>query len=159
MVNQIEVLLREHVENLGRCGDVVTVAPGYARNFLMPRRLAVPATEENRKQLARRAARMAAQEVERLGEITAMVEALSQLQISTTQKADEAGRLYGSVNAAAITELCVAAGTQVEEKDVRLDEGPLKVVGEHKARIHVHGEHFAEITVVISAESEPDKSS
>lgn len=152
MAKSIEVLLREHVSDLGRCGDVVTVAPGYARNYLMPRRLAIPATEENRKQITRRASRMAAEEVERMGEITAAVEALSRLSVKTTQKADEGGHLYGSVNAAAVADLCVAAGTKIEEKDVRLDGGPLKTTGEHKVRIHVHGDHYAEITVVVNAE-------
>ena len=154
MANSIEVLLREHVADLGRCGDVVKVAPGYARNFLMPRKLAVAATEENKKQIARRAARLAAEEAARMGEITAAVEALSQLTLTTTQKADEGGNLYGSVNAAAVAELCVAAGTKIEEKDVRLDDGPLKSTGEHKVRIHVHADHYAEITVVVNAEED-----
>ena len=69
-------------------------------------------------------------------------------------KADEGGHLYGSVNAATVAELCAATGSAVEEKDVRLDGGPLKVVGEHKVRIHVHGDHYAEITVVVEAEAE-----
>ena len=154
MARQVEVLLREHVENLGRCGDVVKVAPGYARNFLMPRKLAIAATEENKKQIARRAARLAAEEAARMGEITAAVEALSQMSVTTTMKADEGGNLYGSVNAAAVAELCTAAGSTVEEKDVRLDGGPLKAVGEHKVRIHVHGDHYAEITVVVGAEED-----
>ena len=71
MANSIEVLLREHVADLGRCGDVVKVAPGYARNFLMPRKLAVAATEENKKQIARRAARLAAEEEKILAELDA----------------------------------------------------------------------------------------
>jgi len=154
MARQVEVLLREHVENLGRCGDVVRVTPGYARNFLMPRKLATAATEENKKQIARRAARLAAEEAARIGEITSAVEALSQLSVTTSMKADEGGHLYGSVNAATVAELCAATGSAVEEKDVRLDGGPLKVVGEHKVRIHVHGDHYAEITVVVEAEAE-----
>jgi large subunit ribosomal protein L9 len=155
MAHTTEVLLREHVENLGRCGDVVSVAPGYARNYLLPRRLAIPATADNQRQIVRRATRMAAEEVARLGEITAAVEALSLLTVKTTQRADSGGHLYGSVNAAGVAELVVAAGTKVDEKAVRLAEGPLKTVGEHKVRVHIHGEHFAEITVVVEAEAEP----
>lgn len=153
MANSMEVLLREHVENLGRCGDVVRVAPGYARNYLLPRRLAMPATEENKKQIARRADRLAAEEAARMGEIEAAVEALSRLSVRTSMKADEGGNLYGSVNAAKVAELCAAAGTKVEEKDVRLDDGPLKSTGEHEVRIHVHGDHYATITVVVEPES------
>jgi large subunit ribosomal protein L9 len=142
------------VENLGRCGDVVTVAPGYARNLLLPRNLAVPATEENRKQLARRTARLALEEATRLGEINEVVETLSQLTVTTIQKADETGHLYGSVNASAVAALCAAAKADIDEKDVRLDGGPLKIVGEHKVRVHVHGDHFAQITVVVEAEKD-----
>ncbi len=155
MARQMEVLLREHVENLGRCGDVVSVAPGYARNYLMPRKLAVAATEENKKQIVRRAARMAAEEAARAEEIQAAVERLSGLVVTTICKADEGGHLYGSVNAAAVAELCTAAGTSIEEKDVRLDDGPLKTVGEHRVRVHVHADHFAAITVIVKSDSEP----
>lgn len=154
MARTTEVLLREHVPNLGRCGDVVTVAPGYAANYLLPHRLAIPATPDNQRQITRRAARMAAEEEARLGEITAAVEALSKLTVTTIQRADTAGHLYGSVNAVGVAELCVAAGTKIEEKAVRLDNGPLKIVGEHKVRVHVHGDHYAEITVVVEAEVE-----
>lgn len=153
MPKQMEVLLREHVENLGYCGDVVRVAPGYARNYLMPRKLATAATEENKKQIARRAARLRAEQEARLGEIKTAVEALSRLVVNTTQKADEGGNLYGSVNAAAVAELCASAGTtSIQEKDVRLDDGPLKSTGEHRVRIHIHGDHYAVITVRVEAE-------
>ncbi len=154
MANSIQVLLREHVENLGRCGDVVNVAPGYARNYLMPGKLAVPATEENRLQIVRRAARLAAEDAARMGEITAAVEALSKLSVATTLKADEGGHLYGSVNAAAVVELCSAAGTTIDEKAVRMN-GPIKTTGEHKVRVHVHADQYAEITVDVKPEAAP----
>lgn len=150
-MKNMEVLLREHVKDLGRCGDVVRVAPGYARNYLLPRRLAVPATEDNRRQIARRAVRMAAEDAARAEEVAVAVAALSRLTVRTVEKADEHGHLYGSVSAAKVAELCRAAGASIDEKRVRL-EAPIKTVGEHTVHVHVHGEDHAEITVVVAAE-------
>ena len=146
-----EVLLREHVKDLGVCGDVVRVAPGYARNYLLPQRLAVPATEDNRRQMTRRAARMAAELAAHAEQVSGAVETLSNLRVKTLQKADEQGHLYGSVTAVLVAELCAAAGTAVDEKDVRL-ETHIKTVGEHSVQVHVHGEHTATITVIVEAE-------
>lgn len=151
MTKNVEVLLREHVRDLGRCGDVVHVAPGYARNYLLPRRLAVPATDDNRRAMARRATRLAADEAERAQEIKSAVERLSELTVTTAERADEAGHLYGSVNAASVAELCRAVGTDIDDKRVHLAL-PIKTLGEHKVQVHVHGEHYAEITVVVQAE-------
>ena len=100
MSKTIEVLLKEHVKDLGRCGEVVRVAPGYARNYLLPKHLAVPANEDNKKQIVRRAARMAAEETQREAEVASAVKALSQLSVKIGQKADAGGHLYGSVSAA-----------------------------------------------------------
>ncbi len=148
----VEVLLREHVKNLGVCGDVVRVAPGYARNYLLPQRLAVPATEDNRRQMTRRAARMATELAAQAEQVAGAVEALASLSVKTVQKADAQGHLYGSVTAALVAELCAAAGTPVEEKDVRI-ASQIKTVGEHAVQVHVHGEHYATITVTVEAEA------
>lgn len=144
----VEVLLREHVKDLGKCGDVVKVKAGYARNYLLPKRIATYATEEEKKMMMRRRVRLDAEEAARNAQIAERVEALSQLVLTTRQKADENGNLYGSVSAAAIAEL---AGSAIEEKEVRLDS-PIKHVGEHKVTIHVHGDSNAEITVNVEAE-------
>ncbi len=151
-MRNVEVLLREHVKDLGVCGDVVRVAPGYARNYLLPQRLAVPATEDNRHQMRRRAARMALELEAHVEQISSAVEALSSLSVKTVQRADEQGHLYGSVTAALVAELCTAAGMPVDEKDVRL-ETHIKTVGEHAVQVHVHGEHHATITVTVEAEA------
>mgnify|MGYP000856992493 CR=1 FL=1 len=152
MGKNIEVLLREHVDTLGRCGDVVNVRSGYARNFLFPKKFAVPATDENRRVIARRAARIDAEEAAQRESLAAVVEALNALTVTTAEKADDDGRLYGSVNAARIAELCKAAGCEVEEGKVRL-EHPLKEVGEHKVAIHLFADLTAEVTVVVEAEA------
>jgi len=153
----MEVLLREHVRHLGRCGDVVRVAPGYARNYLLPRGLAAAATEDNKRQIARRAARLALEEAERAEEVAAAVAAISELTVTAHERADENGHLYGSVAATAIAEMCTAAGTELDVKRVHLD-APIKTVGEHKVSVHVHGESYAEITVVVQAEGAPMES-
>jgi large subunit ribosomal protein L9 len=148
----VEVLLRENLKNLGRCGDVVDVAPGYARNYLLPRKLAIQANEENKRAMLRRRGRLDAEEAERTKQTLARVEALVGVVLKTSGRADEGGHLYGSVNAAQIAALLSAAGHAVAEKDVRL-EAPLKTVGTHSVRVHVHAETFAEVRVEVEAEA------
>lgn len=152
MGKNIEVLLREHVDTLGRCGDVVSVRSGYARNFLFPKKFAVPATDENRRVIARRAARIDAEEAAHRESLASVAEALNALVVTTVEKADAEGHLYGSVNAARIAELCTAAGVEVEEGKVRL-EHPLKAVGEHKVEVHLFADLSAEVTVQVQAEA------
>jgi len=150
MARNIEVLLRETVEYVGKVGDIVKVSPGYARNFLMPRKLAVEATEDNKKAMARRRARWDAEEAARTKAWSDRLAALAGVSVTTAERADDSGHLYGSVNAGAIVALLAAKGHQVTEKDVRLD-APLKTVGEHAVKIHVHGDMEATITVVVTA--------
>ncbi len=152
MARKTEVLLRENLKDLGKCGDVVRVAPGYARNFLLPRRLATEANDENKKLMARRRLRLDAEEAKRNAEIDARVAALAGLAVSTSGKADEGGHLYGSVSAANVAELLHKAGqTAVTEKDVRLD-APLKTVGTHAVKLHVFGDRYVDVQVTITAE-------
>jgi large subunit ribosomal protein L9 len=152
MKSKVEVLLREHLGGLGRCGDLVQVAPGYARNYLLPRKLAIQASEDNKRAMLRRRVRLDAEEAERAKETLARVEALAGVILRTSGKADEAGHLYGSVNASQIAALLAQAGHAVAEKDVRLDT-PLKAVGSHTVRVHVHGDTFAAVKVEVEAEA------
>lgn len=146
-----EVLLRETVKDLGIVGDVVKVRPGFARNFLFPRRLATEATEENKRVVQRRRTAYQLQQKELLANVLERTKALTGLVLTTTEKADASGHLYGSVGVARIAELLLPHGFRVEEGSIRL-ERPLKVVGSHPVVVHVHGEHSAELTVVIQAE-------
>ena len=147
-----EVLLREHVKNLGRCGDVVRVKPGYARNYLLPHRLAVTANDDNKKMVERRRVRLEAEEAATAADVAKRVEALAGLALTTAEKADDNGHLYGSVTAVRVAELLTAAGQAFEERDVRLEK-PLKAVGSHEIEIHVHGDSSATITLEITAEA------
>lgn len=152
MARKTEVLLRENLKDLGKCGDVVKVAPGYARNYLLPRKLATDASDENKKLMARRRVRLDAEEAKRDAEIDARVTKLSGLVLQTSGKADEGGHLYGSVSSATIVELLHKAGHGAfTEKDVRLD-APLKSVGEHAVKLHVFGDRYADVKVSIQAE-------
>src|SRR6266699_3499742 len=100
----MEVILREHVDNLGRRGEVVKVADGYARNYLLPRKLALLATEGNRKQIERERAKLDAKESEEKGISEAMAARMSGLEIVIARKVGETEALYGSVTSADITE-------------------------------------------------------
>ncbi|MAF66065.1 MAG: 50S ribosomal protein L9 [Planctomycetes bacterium] len=148
----VELLLRDRVEHLGRCGDVVKVAPGFARNYLLPRCLAIPATAENKQMLARRTERLLAEEAAQIAEFTARAEALSKVSLKTVEKCDDRGHLYGSVNAARVAELLREAGYPCDEKHVRLAKA-LKLVGEHAVEVHLHAEVSAEIGLRIEGEN------
>ena len=150
-MKSLKILLRENVSNLGLIGDVVNVAPGYARNYLIPNRIAVEATPDNVKVMERRRKRYDAEMLAREADINARVEALGRLKLTTKEKADESGSLYGSVGAAKIAQLLTDAGHETTEKAVRLDE-PIKTVGTHEVPVHVHGDHYAGIQVVVTAE-------
>jgi large subunit ribosomal protein L9 len=152
MANKVEVLLRENLKNLGKCGEVVRVAPGYARNYLLPHKLATQATAENAKAMAKRRLKLDAEEAQKTAEILTKVQALSNVVLSARLKADETGHLYGSLNAALVVQLLAAQGWPVEEKAVKLD-APIKTVGAHKVKIHVHAEHDAEVSITIEAEA------
>lgn len=148
----VKLLLRENVPNLGIVGDVVEVAPGYARNYLIPKKIATHATPENvaaySKKREKHLAEIAAQEAD----IQRRIEALGNVRLTTTQKADDTGSLYGSVSAGVIAQLLTDAGHATEEKAVRIDE-PIKSVGTHEVPIHVHGEHYAGVQLTVEAEA------
>ncbi|MHC4261332.1 MAG: 50S ribosomal protein L9 [Planctomycetota bacterium] len=151
-MKNVQVLLRERVANLGEVGDVVKVAAGYARNYLLPRGFAISATPDNIRAMERRRARLDAEEAERAAKIEAAVNEMGGLRVEITQRADETGTLYGSVNATMVSELLGATGHPISERRIRL-EAPIKTVGEHEVEVHVHGDRNAAVTVVVTAEA------
>ena len=151
-MKNLHLLLREDVPSLGHIGEIVRVRQGYARNYLLPRKLAVEATPENVRAMEKKRARVEAEEKDREAQISARIEALGKITLSVVEKADESGTLYGSVGPATIVKLLAKAGVTVEEKDIRLEE-PIKSVGTHEVPIHVYGEHDAGIQVVVEAEA------
>ncbi len=146
-----EVLLREHVKSLGRCGDVVRVRPGFARNYLFPRNLAVEASAENKRMMVRRVQRLAVEDLESAKKVSATVAALTGLVLRTRQRSDAQGHLYGSVSSTLVVELLAKLGHAIEERDIRLDT-PIKTTGTHAFRVHVHGDEYAPVTIEVQAE-------
>ncbi|MCS7041304.1 MAG: 50S ribosomal protein L9 [Bryobacteraceae bacterium] len=147
----MEVILREDIEKLGSRGQVVKVADGFARNYLLPRRLAVPATEANRKiveQERQAALRREAKEKAAAEELAKM---LAGLVLTTTQKAGEADQLFGSVTAKDIAELLEKQGYQIDRRKIILDH-PIKTLGEHRVTLRLHREVSVEITVNVNRE-------
>ena len=147
-MKNVEILLRDHVEDLGRCGEVVRVRPGYARNYLFPRNLATLANDENKRVMERRAKKLDLLEVQHIAAQDARAVELEAVTLQTSSKADADGHLFGSVNAAHIAQLLRDKGHQIADKDVRMD-APLKQVGTHKVKVHLHKERSAEITVIV----------
>jgi len=151
-MSSTKVLLRDNVANLGKVGDVVNVAAGYARNFLYPRGLAIIASPDNVKVMARKRARQDAVEAQRMAEYQVVAARIQGVRVEIDAKADETGSLYGSVSAAQIVAKLAASGHTIEERQVRL-EHPLKSVGEHAVPVHVHGDLDVTITVVVVAQA------
>lgn len=150
----MEVILREDIEKLGDRGQVVKVAPGYARNFLLPRKLAVPATEANRKIVEQERQAYLRKEAKLKGEAEDLAKMMSGVSVTIAQKAGENDQLFGSVTAKDITEALAAQNFTIDRRKVHLEE-PIKQLGEFKVPVRLHREVTAEITVnVVKEESE-----
>ena len=148
----MEVILKEDVANLGHRGDVVKVAEGYGRNFLLPRKLALQATLANKavvEQMKTAAARRSASE-KALAE--ALVTKLEPVMLSFTRKTGEAGQLFGSVTSADIAAGLAAQGFEVDRRKIQLVE-PIKAVGETSVAIKLHREVTAHVKVTVAADS------
>jgi large subunit ribosomal protein L9 len=153
----MKVILLDEVRNLGEPGTVVDVADGYARNFLLPRKLAVEASKGAVKSLEHHK-RVAARRLNRLTkDSSALADALTQTRLVLTAKAGEAGKMYGSVTAGQIAdELDRQHGLVVDKRKIHLEE-PIKVLGEHLVQIHLHRDVRAQLTVEVVAEAEEEQ--
>lgn len=151
----VKVILTKDVKDVGRAGTVKNVAPGYARNFLFPRELAVPATEGFMRQLdlkRKRAEQLAAVEK---AEAHKAAEALSKFELRYTLKAGELGQLYGSVSPQDIADGLAAKGVAVERRRVLLKDH-IKKTGLHLVDIRLHGEVVGKLRVIVDAEHPPE---
>ena len=147
----MEVILREHVDNLGSRGEVVKVADGYARNYLLPRKLALLATEGNKKQVERERAKFEAKEADEKKVVEAFAERLNGVEVVIARKVGETDALYGSVTSADIVAALAAKGFDVDKRKLQLAE-PLKRIGEVKVPVKLHREVTVPITVRVVAE-------
>ena len=142
----MEVILREHMDNLGRRGDVVKVAAGYARNYLLPRKLALLVTDENRKRIDRERKVADVREAEEKKAAEAVAARLAALDLSFERRVGENDTLYGSVTAADVAEAIEAQGFPVDKRKVTLHE-PLKQLGEFEVPVKIHREVTAQVKV------------
>ena len=147
----MEVILREHVDNLGRRGEVVKVADGYARNYLLPRKLALLVTEGNKKQIERERAKLDAKEAEEKRVVEGVAERLATVEVVIARRVGETDALYGSVTAADIVEAINAKGFDIDKRKLQLAE-PIKKVGELKVPVKLHREITVPVTVKVVAE-------
>ena len=148
----MNVILLEKVQNLGNLGDVVSVKPGYARNFLIPQGKAKPATPENLAEFEARRAELERQAAEQLAQAQAVYEQLNGQVITITAMAGDEGKLFGSVGTHDIAEKLGEAGFQVERKQVRMPEGAIRQVGTYEIDIQLHPDVVATINVDVQAE-------
>ena len=147
----MEVILREHVEHLGARGDVVKVTPGYARNYLLPRKLALAVTENNRRQIEREKKLAEARDMEEKAAAEAVAVRLGALDVEIARRVGESDALYGSVTSADIAQALLKKGFEIDKRKIHLPE-PLKALGEVTVPIKVHREVTAQVKVKIVAE-------
>jgi large subunit ribosomal protein L9 len=133
----MEVILRQHVDNLGDRGQIVKVADGYARNYLLPRKLALPATEGNRRHVERERRIMETREAEEKGQAEAIATRLQMVEITIARRVGETDQLYGSVTAADITDYLKAKGFEIDRRKLVLAD-PIKTIGEHTVPLKLH---------------------
>jgi large subunit ribosomal protein L9 len=147
----MEVILREHVDNLGRRGDVVKVADGYARNYLLPRKLALTVTEANRKQIDRERKVADTREAEERQTAEAFANRLAQIELVIARRVGETEALYGSVTTADIAEALAAKGLDVERRKIQLDE-PIKQLGDFTVPVKLHRDVAGTVKVSVVKE-------
>lgn len=149
----MEVILLEKVRNLGNLGDQVKVRPGYARNYLIPKGKAVPATEEAKQAVEARRAELEKASAEALAAAQARAQALEGATLQIVVKAGEEGKLFGSVGPSEVVEAAREAGFELAKAEVILPEGPIKVVGDYPVALALHPEVEVRITVSVVAEA------
>jgi large subunit ribosomal protein L9 len=147
----MDIILREDVENLGSRGDMVKVAAGYARNFLLPRRMAVAATDSNRKIVEQEKQAHLRKEAKAQGEAEELGKLVTAVNITIARKAGENDQLFGSVTAADIADVLTAQKYTIERRKIQLDE-PIRTLGEHKVPVRLHKNVTVEVTVNVIKE-------
>ena len=152
----MEIILLQKVDNVGGIGDLVRVKSGYARNFLIPQGKATLATPENKAKFEARRADIEAKAAAELSEAQTRAKKLEGLTIKMEMQAGAEGKLFGSVGTVDIAEAIAKQGIEVERSEIRLPEGPLRAVGEHRVALHLHADVNVELTVVIEAAEAED---
>jgi large subunit ribosomal protein L9 len=147
----MKVILREEVENLGKGGEVVDVKPGYGRNYLLPRGLAVIATTKNVRELDHEKAMAAAKAAKLRASAEAVAKRLSETPVTLKRKVGEQDKLYGSVTAMDVAEALAARGLSIDRRSIDLAE-PIKSVGKFEVPVKLHSEVAGKVKVTVEAE-------
>ena len=147
----MEIILREDVQHLGKAGEVVKVRDGYARNYLLPKGLAYPATEGNKKRIVYEAARIAKQRGVEKQSAEVAAAALANVELVFAMKVGEEDKLYGSVTAGDVQRKLEERGIHIDKRKVDLPE-PLRALGEYRVGLRIHAEVRPEILVRVVAE-------
>ena len=150
----MEVILREHVEHLGERGQIVKVADGYARNYLLPRKLALPVTEGNRKHVERERKIMEAKEADQKGQADAIAAKLSSVVIEISRRVGDTEQLYGSVTAGDIADFLKAKGFEIDRRKLILPE-PIKALGTYDVPLKLHRQVTVPLKVQVTREGGP----
>ena len=151
----MEVILRETVDNLGKRGEIVKVADGYARNYLLPRKLALPATEGNKKHVERERKIVEVRESQEKEQAEAIAARISAVDISIPRRVGETEALYGSVTGADIADYLKAKGFEIDRRKLILPE-PLKTLGQHDVPLKLHREVTVPLKVKVVKEGAPE---
>jgi len=142
----MELLLKQNIEHLGRVGDVVSVKPGYARNYLLPRGYAVPVTKANLAQIERARQQALAEEQSRVSGLKDLAVKLAETSVTVEGRANAEGHLFGSVNQSQIAAALREKGFAIEDRQVKLDQ-PLKEIGVFDVVLHLHATVEATVKV------------
>jgi len=146
----VKVILKQDVVNLGKAGDVVTVKPGYGRNFLIPREFAILADAKNVKQVEHQKKTIAAQQEKTRREAMTLVQKLESLSPTIRVEIGEQDKMYGSITSRDIEHALVEEGFKVDRKQILLDE-PLKTLGQHAINIRLHHEVVGTVKIWVVA--------
>ncbi|UCG86429.1 MAG: 50S ribosomal protein L9 [Gemmatimonadota bacterium] len=147
----MEVILRETITNVGRAGEIVKVKSGYARNYLLPKGLAYPATTANKRRVEAEAVRRAQRSAAEIGDAELLAEKLAAVSVEFTVKAGEGDKLFGSITSADIAGKLAEQGYTIDKRVIELDE-PIKMIGIYKVPIRLHSEVKAEVRVWVVKE-------
>ena len=148
-----ELILRENIDHLGRRGEIVKVAAGYARNYLLPRKLALPVTAANRRQVERERVLAEQREAEERQTAQALADRVAAVECEIARRVGEADTLYGSVTNADIAECLAAQALEIDKRQVQLEE-PIKQLGEYTVPVRVHRDVTADVTVRVVREGD-----
>ena len=148
----MEVILLETIGKLGDLGDKVNVSSGYGRNFLIPKKKAVPATAANLEAFEEKRAELEKNAEAKLEDAKKRGEQITDLVLNLTAKAGEEGKLFGSITVRDIADACLSNGVGIEKSEIKLPDGPLRNTGEFEVGVQVHPDLIVKLKVIVSAE-------